>query len=367
MNTTQLSTRPEVPELVRAFVARVRECLSDLPADELQDLTEGLEADLTDLVTERGGEALGDPDEYAQELRAAAGLGPAPRRGLRIGRGLTLGERLDRYAAWWRRQMDHRYLDQAWTVAVALRPAWWVARGWVAAVLVCLVLPGYDVWGYTVLPGVNQELGLAVLVACVVGSTLVGLGRLWPGSGDDRSRGTGARVVLVALNVFAILMLPMAQDQVREAKWRQVEDSTGFDQQGWVRSMGVVNHGRQVCNISAYDAHGQPLVGVQLFDQDGQPISTRCWSQVARRVPWMLGDVPRWNVYPLAVRDHAARTPEERADVTGAQFPVPDRATTPEVTNPVVTALAEQRAEAKAQKRAERRQERQEERRAARR
>ena len=123
MNTTQLPVRPEVPEMVRAFVARVRERLSDLPAEELQDLTEGLEADLTDLVAERGGGTLGDPDEYAQELRSAAGLEPAPRRRLRIDRGLSLGDRLDRYGLWWRREMDRKYLAQAWLVAAALRPA----------------------------------------------------------------------------------------------------------------------------------------------------------------------------------------------------------------------------------------------------
>ena len=336
MNTTQLPVRPEVA----AFVARVRERLSDLSAEELQDLTEGLEADLTDLVAERGGEALGDPDEYARELRSAAGLEPAGRRRLRLPRlerGLTMDDRLDAYAAWWQREMQRRYVDRAWPIVVALRPVWWVARAWAAAVVICVALPGYFVWGYSWLPGVEGGLGLVVLAACVVGSTLVGLGRLWPGSTPGTSRGGAARLVLVALNVFAILMLPVAQDQVNAAKWRQVE-SSGMGDTSWVRDMGVMNHGSQVCNISAYDAQGEPLVGVQLFDQDGRPLDTQCYSRARRMVPWMLGDVPRWNVYPLAVRDHAARDAEQRADVSGAQFPTPDRATTPAVTNPVLPA-----------------------------
>jgi hypothetical protein len=365
MNTTELPLRPEVT----AFVARVRERLADLPAEELQDLTEGLEADLSDLVTERGGEALGDPDEYARELRSAAGLDPAPRRRLRrphVDRTLTLGDRLDGYAAWWRREMDRKYLDQVWPVASALQPAWWVARAWIAAVLVCVFLPGYTPWGYTWLPGVDGVFGIVILGACIVGSTLVGLGRIWPGAGEGASRGATARMVLLALNVFAILMIPVVTGQVQEAKWRQAENQ-GFDDTGWVRGMGVMNRGNQVCNISAYDAQGQPLVGVQLFDQDGQPLETRCYSQVRRMVPWMLGDVPRWNVYPLAVRDHPARTPDQRADVTGARFPVPDRATTPEVSNPVATALAEQRAAAKAQRKQERQAQRQADRQDARR
>ena len=361
MNTTELPLRPEVA----TFVARVRERLSDLPAEELQDLTEGLEADLTDLVAEHGGGALGDPDEYARELRSAAGLEPGPARRLRmprLDRRLTMDERLDRYGAWWRHEMDRKYLDQAWPVAVALRPAWWVARAWIAAVLICVALPGYTPWGYTWLPGVDGVFGIAVLGACIVGSALVGLGKIWPGATDGMGRGMPARVVLIGLNIFAILMIPVATGQVQEAKWRQAENQ-GFNDTSWVRGMGVMNRGDQVCNISAYDAQGQPLVGVQLFDQAGRPLETRCYSQVRRMVPWMLGDVPRWNVYPLAVRDHAARTPDQRADVTGAQFPTPDRATTPEVTNPVATALAERRAAA----RAERKQERQDQRRAERR
>ena len=64
------------PAEVRAFVARVREHLGDLDAEEQQELTIGLEADLTDLVAERGPEALGDPVVYARELRTAAGHPP---------------------------------------------------------------------------------------------------------------------------------------------------------------------------------------------------------------------------------------------------------------------------------------------------
>jgi hypothetical protein len=76
-------------------------------------------------------------------------------------------------------------------------------------------------------------------------------------------------------------------------------------------------------------------------------------------VPWMLGDVPRWNVFPLAERAQGARTPEQRSDVTGAEFPTSDRATTPGVTNPVATAQAEARAEARAERKQARQEERQ--------
>lgn len=76
MNTTDLRVRPDVA----AFVARVRELLADLPEEERLELTEGLEADLSDQVAEQGGGVLGDPEAYARELRTAAGLEPVARR-----------------------------------------------------------------------------------------------------------------------------------------------------------------------------------------------------------------------------------------------------------------------------------------------
>ena len=80
---------------------------------------------------------------------------------------------------------------------------------------------------------------------------------------------------------------------------------------------------------------------VQLFDQSGRPLDVRCWDQQARTVPWVLGDVTRWNVFPLGERDRPARNAERRADLSEAAFPTPDRATTPEVTNPLVPEQAE--------------------------
>ena len=68
--------QPEVAE----FMGQVRAHLLDLEPEELQDLTEGLGADLSDLVAERGRGALGDPADYARELRSAAGLEPVMRK-----------------------------------------------------------------------------------------------------------------------------------------------------------------------------------------------------------------------------------------------------------------------------------------------
>lgn len=336
MNTTELPVRPDVA----AFVARVRELLSDLSEEDRLELVEGLEADLTDQVAEDGGGALGEPEAYARELRTAAGFEPVARRRVRVPQGRSVPEVLDRVRAWWDAQVARPRVAPVWSVVVALRPVWWFWRAWIAAVLVCIAMPGYTPWGFTWLPGVNNEVGLAVLAACVVGSTLVGTGRVWPGGTTASSRGTAARVVLIGLNLLALAMIPFVEQHYQDAEWRQAAGN-GYADSSWVDDMGVMNRGQQVCNIAAYDAQGQPLVGVQLFDQAGRPLDVRCYDQQARTVPWVLGDVTRWNVFPLGERDRPARNAERRADLADAAFPTPDRATTPGVTNPLVPGATE--------------------------
>jgi len=65
-------------EQVTAFAKAVRRELTDLGPDTLDDLTDGLEADLADKLAD--GEPLGDPAAYAAELRAAAGVEPRGRK-----------------------------------------------------------------------------------------------------------------------------------------------------------------------------------------------------------------------------------------------------------------------------------------------
>jgi hypothetical protein len=65
---------------LQRYVDEVRRELADLPDDARDELTDGLAADLSELVAEQGSGGLPRPDEYAAELRAAAGLPPARRR-----------------------------------------------------------------------------------------------------------------------------------------------------------------------------------------------------------------------------------------------------------------------------------------------
>ena len=79
MNDTTVIGSAEQVEDVRAYVRAVRAWLGDLPADEVEDLTAGMEADLAERAAESGGPLgglLGQPEAYAAELRSAAGLPP---------------------------------------------------------------------------------------------------------------------------------------------------------------------------------------------------------------------------------------------------------------------------------------------------
>lgn len=333
MNTTELPVRPDVT----TFVARVRELLGDLSEEDRLELTEGLEADLADQVAEQGGGVLGDPEAYARELRAAAGFEPAARRRLPTVARMSLAERIDAARAWWDGQVVRPRVAPVWEVVAALRPAWWALRGWAAAVLVARLVPGWDDYGLAWLPGVDAFLGVAILVVCLAGSTLVGLGRSWPGARPSGDRGTFARVALLGLNLGAVAALLVVNAQLKDHLWDRYHQGYQDSYVGVTApDRGVLNRGEQVCNIAAYDAQGQPLVGVQLFDQAGRPLDVRCYGQASRTVPWVLGDVTRWNVFPLGERARPARTPERRADLSDAAFPTPDRATTPEVTNPLL-------------------------------
>ena len=75
--TTTLDVNPTVAD----FATAVRRSLADLDAEDLSDLTDGLEADLADKLAD--GAELGDPAAYAAELRAAAGLEAPPRPSVR--------------------------------------------------------------------------------------------------------------------------------------------------------------------------------------------------------------------------------------------------------------------------------------------
>ncbi len=300
---------PDVND-VAGYAAAVRRALVGLGPEQVEDLTDGLEANLAEALADestagRGADPVsrfGTPEEYAAELGAAAGLGrveEAPRRRrwfvedlrhpVRALRrfGATVLERL-RGHAWW---------SPLEAFLVSLRPVWWVLRGWVLWQLVHVLWRRYDeVWLPRSVAGV---LSLAVLV---VASVQWGRGR-WQLPGRWRT------VPLLVSTAAAVAAIPMLSTVSGSRAVVYVDNpSAGYATPA--PQNGVWVDGMQVSNLFVYDAQGNPLSGVQVYDDRGRPVvatddqGQSPWYLPGVAVPWSFVGVPdtdgrmHWNVYP---------------------------------------------------------------------
>ncbi|MER7415295.1 hypothetical protein ABT346_00670 [Micromonospora peucetia] len=241
------------------YAARVRTALADLPPARRDELTEDLPEHLAEVAAEAGGtlvERLGEPEAYAAELRAAAGVGAAVTGGRRLDR--RLGVAVDRL-----RGRAHRWdvqLGPPLGYATAseflrlLRPAWWVLRGYLAAMLVTVVTTG-DSFG--VLPELNGSTlaGLVLLAGSVLAS--IWLGHHTPGlSRPKRLMLHAGTAVLV---VFGLVGLADMNGRVGSGDF-------GYEQ---ISIDGRYDHIR---DVFVYDSEGRLVENARLFDQNGDPI-----------------------------------------------------------------------------------------------
>ena len=278
---------------VETFLTTVRAQLADLDPEEQREILDGLEADLSDLVAERGGEALGDPVAYARELRAAAGLDPEMGR---PARRMSPSEGVHSFLDDAHRQFDRLVAalpGDSSGFLVSVQPAWWVFRAWLAVEVGTYFLGPSAL---QLIPGSNVPGTLVILVAVVL-SVQLGRGRLWP-AGGWRSAAS-LRLLLLALNGFAVLMVPVVLDGL------QHEGRTyGYQDVPTARPKGLQHNGVPVRNIYPYDAQGHPLTGIQLLDNRGRPLSVDGGIDAqeeshVRLVPWVNGRTPLLNVFPL--------------------------------------------------------------------
>lgn len=236
MNETRIistSTRSDV----RAYVARVRVALSDLPDDDADELTQGMEADLVELTAESQSlrSRLGTPETYADDLRAAAGLPPrAP-----AAEGGALGRRLARWS-----DRQNTLMAQPWVRD--LRPVGWAVRGVVVFWVVALVF-GIDS---------SNLLGWALGVAL----------SFWVGR-VTRNWKDGARGSLVAPNLVialvGLILLPSHYDaSIREPEYSGSPAAVE----------GLAVNGEPVTGIVVYDSSGRRIEHPRAFDQNGSPL-----------------------------------------------------------------------------------------------
>ncbi|MDO9395790.1 MAG: hypothetical protein Q7T71_04535 [Herbiconiux sp.] len=279
---------------IAEFAAAVRRHLDDLPLDEVDDLTGGLEADLAEQASdEQGNLHLDDPASYADELRASAGLPPRTSSSLPLRRRVQ--QRLDSLEAATRRITHSTRLGSGLVgFALALRPVWWVLRGWVVYQLFTVVMLGRSEL-------VPSGLVLWVmLLAAVVVSVQWGRGRWAPGS--------FLRALRVAVSVVAIVALPFVTVWAMNEARANASSSSAVS---YTDPTGLWLDGQRVTNIFGYDAEGNPVTDLQLFDQNGDPLVTVGAALVEQEYDYSTNGTtvtvpfasdPRgnvWNVYPL--------------------------------------------------------------------
>ena len=248
----QTTTDPEVA----AYARRVRQALADVPAARLEELLEDLEEHLVEVASETPGplaDRLGPPEDYAAELRRAAGLAEAPAGSARTG---------------WRRELEQRWgllagsasAEQVRSFLPELRPAWWVVRGWAAVAAVEYVFLG-DVSLPLPTLGIGV-FGWLLTAAAVVWSVRLGL----RSRAAARPLGHAAAAVNLALAVCALVAVGGLADRVVDGF---PEPASSYDS-----GPTTLTHedGTPITNIVPYSTDGEPLDGVLLYDQDGRPI-----------------------------------------------------------------------------------------------
>lgn len=247
MNPTQTGA----DEIAR-YLDGVRAALADLPPTERDELLEDLPDHLAEVAAESEQpltERLGPPERYAAELRAAAGL--APRTGAVPASMARTVRRLGGYVS----IMDIRLgplvgEPRLRDFLVQLRPAWWVLRGYVLAV----VLTGwFD--EPSLLPRVrgSQLLGLIIVFAFVLAS-------IWLGRRTGGLSTLLRRTVAVSGGLVVVLGLVA------------LSDIDGWARQGHMSGSYENDPYSGVTDVFPYGPDGKPLTGVTLYDQNGNPI-----------------------------------------------------------------------------------------------
>lgn len=299
-----MTTSTVTPEIVD-FAQGVRAALADLPAEEVDDLTEGLEADLAESLAEDLRRTLPDPVAYAAELRAAAGL---PARAPTVKRGLLSGV----VGGWRDTRKDiastirrNPALAPVLDFLDAVRPLWWALRAWLATWIVAAFFGHED--GYWFGSG-----WWLVLVAFVVISVQWGRGE-W--------HFTGLRGLIVVGNVIAVVALPA----VLNAPYVRQETLTPAELSS-IAPQGLSMDGLPLENIYVYDADGKPLDNVQLFDVDGKPLEPNRdtgQTSILQRPATLETGVEAYNVYPL---DVVKAVYDDNGELVPDPNPDPDKA-----------------------------------------
>ena len=203
------------------------------------------------------------------------------------------------------------------------------------------------------LPTSSWALGLLLFAAASIMSIQIGRGVLWPGK-----PGLFPRLLLLALNVFALIVTFETLQQVRYAIEGRVYDE--FSRYGQATpTQGLSFNGVPLSNVYPYDAAGNPLIGVQLVDDEGRRLKVDVDSLSMHghedRVlsPWLNGRTPLLSVFPLPEQARDMNTwevlgePALQAPPFAVLPPVTLEGVTPTTTSPQEESVEKRKAAAK--------------------
>jgi hypothetical protein len=253
------------------YLTAVESRLAALPAGERAELLEDLANHLEELSAEEGSsltERIGSPEAYAADLLGSLGMVDAT---VRPGRrdAMAAAIRNSSAALALQRLWSSRAGHEAGEVWSALRPAWWVARAYLAASGLGAISDGGHFPGFP-LPGMFGNIPLGVLAVLVAVPVSVRLGRM-PAKGLLRGLLIGGNLALIA---YAGFLVP------RIATQRIV--SIAYPAPYPPRMYGTGNQtcltngdGQPITNLYPYTADGK-LTQVLLYDQSGHPVDNLC-------------------------------------------------------------------------------------------
>lgn len=224
---------------IKAFAEAVRAELADLPKRDVEELTDGLEADLAEKLADEGVDfTAAYAAEYAAELRDAAGIGPKPSKRL----SFSASQFIQNIQSWLLRlPFGRAVLD----FGISVRPVWWVLRAVIAQIIV-------SIWIYLPL----WLLPIAIFVSVQWGRKKWFTNKFFT-------------FLLVPLNLLAILLIVPAYSYV-DYKVQEFEAN-----QDWINTTqlmdGLRYEGNEVTKIKAYQGEME-LFNLQFTDQNGNPL-----------------------------------------------------------------------------------------------
>ena len=283
-----MTTTTAVPPEVAAYLAAVRDALSDLPAAERDDMLADVEASVIEAAVESDAPIaarLGRPEEFASELRVAAGLQPPAEGRARTPRLFELASRA---------------LASPSVVAVRalgreLAPIWWVARAYLALASVALLLD--EDWSAR-FPGVPRFGGVWSTIALFAMAAVISVAAgLW-----GRRR---PRLRLVFTGVNALLALAIVPVLAHVADWRTVPPV--IHTVSAPPPSGLVYEGARLTNLYPYSRDGRLLHDVLLYTEFGRPLNLAGAPDPNRRVLRTRDGEPLYNSFPIRYYEPGTR------------------------------------------------------------